>query len=173
MSSPTFRKAPRETVDFASPPQRTERREEADSIHTHRRVLLFPRTHHAAPRAGPWRRRPSPPLSATRTSTPVDAFSCTRPGTQPRAPRSRSGILSLLPHLVSWHRSVKLFGVLVDPVVVNFGCFCSASRLLETIVVAASNATCSFHLENRKSLANYLLLLLNSIRRIRVLELGR
>ncbi|CAD6220052.1 unnamed protein product [Miscanthus lutarioriparius] len=51
-------------------------------------------------------------------------------------PTSRSA-LSFRQNFLSpssfWHRAVKLFGVLVDPVVVNFGCFCSAALILETI----------------------------------------
>jgi hypothetical protein len=72
----------------------------------------------------------------------VEAFFFTRPGTQPRAPRSRLGKTFFL-------RAVKLFGVLVDPSVVNFLLLLfSCPYILETIVVA-SNATSSFHLEKQ------------------------
>jgi len=115
----------------------------------------FPRTHHAAPpqrdhgvAAHP---RRSPPPAPPRRWRP--SFLLVRgPNLALRALVQvklsfSETVLSLLPHLVSWHRAVKHFGVLVDPVVVNFGCFCSAALILETFVVAASNATCSFHLE--------------------------
>lgn len=144
MSSPTFRKTPRQTVDFASPSPRRDGRKRIPSTSSVYPISPAPTTRR---RPSGTMASPSIPAALRHPHLPAGGGLLFHSSGDPTSRSALSFRQNFLSPSSFWHRAVKLFGVLVDPVVVNFGCFCSAVLILETFIVAASNATYSFHLE--------------------------